>query len=188
MAEELPYRSERFSIDRRRLLKTSVAITAVNFAPDLAPSETASVVSVQSVSTASEGILNVCATTARRIAEIRRRNETRREAKLDLLPIAKELRRMKEQDDSQKFSEAFGQFAAKHRQAVWNEVLKSRRELEGPNWWPSWITGMGYQGEVFRILREHLRRKRRITKSRSRFKSEKLDRRIRLRQVTSADS
>ena len=61
---------------------------------------------------------------------------------------------MKEQDDSQKFSEAFGQFAAKHRQAVWNEVLKSRRELEGPNWWPSWITGMGYQGEVFRILRE----------------------------------
>ena len=56
MAEELPYRSERFPIDRRRLLKTSVAITAVNFAPDLAPFETASVVSVQSVSTASEGI------------------------------------------------------------------------------------------------------------------------------------
>jgi len=33
--------SERFSIDRRRLLKTSVAITAANFAPDAAPFEAA---------------------------------------------------------------------------------------------------------------------------------------------------
>jgi hypothetical protein len=137
MAEENPNRSERFPIDRRRLLKTSVAITAVNFAPYLAPSETASVGSVQSVSTASEGILNVCATTARRLAEIRRRNETRREAKLDLLPIAKELRRMKETEDAQKFSEVFGPFVAKYRQAVWNHVLKTRREIEGPNWRPN---------------------------------------------------
>ena len=39
--------------------------------------------------------LNVCAATARRLLEIARRNEIRREAKLPLLPIAKELRRMK---------------------------------------------------------------------------------------------
>jgi hypothetical protein len=154
----LPKRSEPYPIDRRRLLKTSVAITAVNFAPDLALSKISLVVSAQSVSTASEGILNVCATTARRIAEIRRRNETRREAKLDLLPIVKELRRMKEAEDSQKFSDAFGTFAAKYSKSVWDEVLNPRREALGDlNWKPSWIGGMGLQGEVFRILRERFR-------------------------------
>jgi hypothetical protein len=130
MAEELPNRSAQLPIDRRRLLKTSVAITAATLAPILGPSETAPVVvvSTQTASTASEAILNVCATTARRIAEIRRRNETRREAKLDLLPIVKELRRMKETEDSQKFSDDFGRFAAKYSKSVWDEVLKPRRE------------------------------------------------------------
>jgi hypothetical protein len=63
---------------------------------------------------------------------------------------------MKEEDDSQKFSEAFGPFAAEHRQAVWAEVLKPRREALGdPNWKPKyWSEGVGYQSEVFRILRE----------------------------------
>jgi hypothetical protein len=156
MGEENPKHSERLRIDRRRLLKTSVAITAVNFAPNVALSESSLVVSAQPISTASEAILNVCATTARRLAEIRRRNETRREAKLDLLPIVKELRRMKEAEDSQKFSDAFGRFAAKHRQAVWDEVLQPRREVLGdPNWRPRYFSeGVGYQGEVFRILRQ----------------------------------
>jgi hypothetical protein len=162
MAEENPKPSERFPMDRRRLLKTSVAITAVNFAPDLTPSETAPVDSAQSVSTASEGILKVCATTARRIAEIRRRNETRREAKLDLLPIVKELRRMKEAEDSQKFSGAFGTFAAKYSKSAWDEVLQPRRKVLGdPNWRPRYFSeGVGYQGEVFRILRERFRRQK----------------------------
>jgi hypothetical protein len=95
-----------------------------------------------------------------RLAEIGRRNELRREAKLPLLPIAKELRRMKETEDSQTFSEAFGAFAAKHRQAVWNEVLRSRRELEGLTWRPSWIEGLAYQGEVFRVLRDRFEAER----------------------------
>ena len=152
MAEELP----NCFAQRRRLLKTSVAITAATLAPDVALSESSLVVSGQSISTASEGILNVCATTARRIAEIRRRNETRREAKLDLLPIVKELRRMKETEDGQKFSDAFGRFVAKYSKSVWDEVLKPRREVLGdPNWRPRYFSeGVGYQGEVFRILRE----------------------------------
>jgi hypothetical protein len=59
---------------------------------------------------------------------------------------------MKETEDSEKFSEEFGPFAAKHRQAVWAEVLKPRREvLSNPEWRPSWIEGMGYAGEVHRI-------------------------------------
>jgi hypothetical protein len=156
MAEKNPKPSAQLPIDRHTLLKTSVAITAANLAPGVAPSKISLVVSAQSVSTASEGILNVCATTARRLAEIRRRNETRREAKLDFLPIVKELRRMKETEDGQKFSDAFGTFAANHRQAVWDEVLKPRRSALGdPNWKPKyWSEGVGYQGEVDRILRE----------------------------------
>jgi hypothetical protein len=47
--------------------------------------------------------LNVCAATARRLLEICRRNELRREAKLPLLPIAKELRRIKLQEDLEEF-------------------------------------------------------------------------------------
>jgi hypothetical protein len=64
------------------------------------------------------------------------------------------LRRIKETEDSERFSEAFGPFAAKHRDVVWDEVLKTRRETERPNWRPSWIEGMARQGEVYRILRE----------------------------------
>lgn len=105
--------------------------------------------------------LNVCANTSRRLLEIKRRNELRREVKLPLLELSKEWRRMKEQDDSQKFSDAFGSFAAKHRQAVWNHVLKTRREIEGPNWRPSFLEGMARQGEVFRILRERFQEERR---------------------------
>jgi hypothetical protein len=62
---------------------------------------------------------------------------------------------MKEQDDSQKFSESFGSFAAKHRQAVWDEILQPRREALGDlNWRPKyWSEGVGYQSEVDRILR-----------------------------------
>jgi hypothetical protein len=61
---------------------------------------------------------------------------------------------MKEQDDSQKLSEAFGSFAAKHRQGIWDEVLKPRREVEGPNWRPSFLEGMARQGKIFRMSRQ----------------------------------
>jgi hypothetical protein len=73
-----------------------------------------------------------------------------------LLPIARELRRMKAQDDNQKFSEAFSPFAAKHSKAVWDEVLKPRLEALGDNNWKPkcWSEGVGYQSEVYRILRQ----------------------------------
>jgi hypothetical protein len=95
--------------------------------------------------------LNVCAATARRLLEIARRNEIRREAKLPLLPIAKELRRMKKQEELEEFE----RFEALHGKAVWQEVLKPRREAEGdPNWRPSWIEGGSYQTQVNKILRQ----------------------------------
>jgi hypothetical protein len=161
MAEEFPNRSERLlNIDRRQLLSTAVGITAAGIVPNLNSSETDAVVSAQTVSTASEPILKVCANTSRRLSEIGRRNQLRREAKLPLLSVAREIRRMKETDDRQKFWEVFGPFAEKHRQAVWDEVLKPRCELEAPNWRPNWIEGMAYQGEVFRVLRERFEAER----------------------------
>jgi hypothetical protein len=157
--------TERIPIDRRRLLKTSAAaITAATLAPNVPLSEQPLAVSAQTVSTASEAVLNVCANTSRRLLEIQRRNELRRETKLPLLEICKELRRMKETEDGQKFSESFGPFAAKHRQAVWNHVLKTRREVLGdPNWRPRYFSeGVGYQGEVDRRLRERFEAERTV--------------------------
>ena len=124
MAEELPNPTESSLIDPRRLLTTSVAMTAASLAPE------------------------------------ERRNELRRKTKLPLLEVSKEWRRMKEQDDSDKFSKAFGPFAAKHRQIVWDQILQVRRETEGPEWRPSWIEGMARQGEVFRILRQRFEEER----------------------------
>jgi hypothetical protein len=67
--------------------------------------------------------------TARRLMEIARRNEIHREAKLPLLPIAKELRRIKRREEL----EEFGRLEAAYGRVVWEEVLKPRREAEGPN-------------------------------------------------------
>jgi len=65
--------------------------------------------------------------TGRRLLEISRRNELRREAKLPLPPIAKKLRRMKEQEEL----EAFSRFEAANGRAVWDQVLKERRGSGG---------------------------------------------------------
>ena len=95
--------------------------------------------------------MNVCAATARRLLEIARRNEIRQEAKLPLLPIAKELRRMKKQEELEEFE----RFEATYGKVVWEEVLKPRREAEdNPNWRPSWMEGVRYQSEVYKILRQ----------------------------------
>ena len=49
--------------------------------------------------------------------------------------------------------EEFERFEAVHGKAVWQEVLKPRREAEGnPNWRPSWMEGVHYQSEVSKIL------------------------------------
>jgi hypothetical protein len=75
MARRVPKRSEQLPIDRRGLLKTSVAtMAAATLAPNLSSSETTLVVSAQTNSTASEAILNVSAATARRLAALAGRN------------------------------------------------------------------------------------------------------------------
>jgi hypothetical protein len=51
--------------------------------------------------------------------------------------------------------EEFERFEVAYGEAVWEEVLKARREAEGnPNWRPSWMEGVSYQTQVNKILRQ----------------------------------
>jgi hypothetical protein len=141
------------SIDRRRLLTSAAAVTAAAIAPD-ANSAARPFVQLSQV-TSEAGPANVSAATARRLLEIARRNELRREANLPLLSIAKELRRMKDQETREEFE----RFEAAYGRAVWDEVLRPRREAEGnPRWRPTWMEGMRYQTQVNKILWEQFTR------------------------------
>ena len=142
-----------FNIDRRRLLTSAAAVTATGIVPGFEGADTAAAPDFfqSSPLTPEAEPPNFCAGTARRLLEIARRNELRQEAKLPLLPIAKELRRIKRQEELEEFE----RFEAVHAKAVWQEVLKPRREAEGnPNWRPSWMEGVHYQNEVSKILWE----------------------------------
>ena len=96
---------------------------------------------------------------ARRFLDIARRNEIRRKAGLPLLSTVKELRRMKEHEDGELRRIEFEQFEAQYQKEVWDAVLRPRREAEGdPNWFPpNWAEGVGYQSDVYKILRSDLR-------------------------------
>jgi hypothetical protein len=157
MARQFPDDSEGvFNPDRRQLLSTVVSATAAGIVPYVKASEPILIETAQPPSPADEASsLNVCAVTARRLQEITRRNEIRSQAKLPLLSIATELRRMKERDDNEKFSKVFRSLEAEHSNAIWDEVLKPRRRVLGdPNWQPGFFEAIGYGVEVKRILRE----------------------------------
>src|SRR5690349_10165677 len=96
--------------------------------------------------------LNVCAGTARRLADIAARNRIRQEAGLPLLSIPQELRRMKNADDAAEFEA----FASEHSAAVYEEILKAERNRRGQSdWRPSgWMDSMAHQSRVSRILRQ----------------------------------
>jgi hypothetical protein len=142
-------------MNRRQLLATVAAIPMSGILP---PQVSADAVPVPSIPTSEPSPLNLCAATARRIEEIIARNRIRAEACLPLLSIPKELRRMKEAADATEFEE----FAARHRQAVWDEVLATTREARGePNWHPSgWMEGLALQAEVSSALRQRFERSR----------------------------
>ena len=94
---------------------------------------------------------NFSTATARRLPEIARRNENspggRFASAFDCEGIAPD-------EESGKIG-GVERFEAAFGEAVWEKVLKQRREAEGnPNWRPSWMEGVGYQSEVYKILRE----------------------------------
>ena len=141
------------SLDRRQLLTSAAAIAVTGSVPSheqveaANPSELASVAEIPT--------WNVCAVTARRIAEITKRNRIREEAKLPLLPIAKELRRMKTAEDQAEFEA----FAAVHQRAVWDEVLLPECKRRGqPNWRPSsFMEGLAFQSQVNKVLHDQFK-------------------------------
>jgi hypothetical protein len=142
-------------IDRRKLLAAAAAIAAASTMPGMAYAEAVPSSVVQSLVLPPEvRASNFCAATARRLLEIRRRNELRNEAGLPFLSITKELRRMKRQEEL----EAFRRFEAAHGPGVWAQVLAARRQAEGnPNWRPNWMEGVRCQNEVNAILRAQFR-------------------------------
>jgi hypothetical protein len=143
------------SIDRRHLLVSAAAITAVSAVPGGEQADAAAPDLFQSSPPTLEAApTNFSAATARRMAQIAHRNEIRREADLPLLPIAKELRQLKKQEELAEFE----RFEAANGTAVLDEVLKRRREAEGPNWRPTnWMEGMSLQNQVREILWEQFR-------------------------------
>jgi hypothetical protein len=152
------------NIDRRRLLATGAAAATAAIALGAGSVKVALANAAQPASLPAEApALNVCAATARRLLDIARRNEIRREARLPSLSTVKELRRMKEHEDGELRRIEFEQFEAQYQKEVWDAVLRPRREAEGdPNWFPrNWSEGVQYQFDVHKILRERLAASRR---------------------------
>jgi hypothetical protein len=143
-------------VSRRQLLASAALITTTGTVPGFEQAEAANSAKVVNVGEAPQQsevpALNVSAVTARRLAEIAERNRMRAEAALPLLSITKELRRMKEEADATDFRE----FAAVHRAAVCDEVLKQVREVSRkPNWRPtSFMQGLAFHSRVDKILHE----------------------------------
>jgi hypothetical protein len=88
------------SIDRRQLLTSAVAVTATGILPGTKRGDAAAadVLQPSPLTPQQAEPPNFCGATARRLVEIALRNELRQEAKLPLLSVPKELRRMKKQD------------------------------------------------------------------------------------------
>ena len=114
------------SLDRRQLLASAAVITTAGLAPIAESAGPTHLPEAGNPATILSDVraLNVCARTAQKIEEIVARNIIRAEAGLPLLSVARELRRMKAAVDAT----AFQEFADRHRQAVWDEVLVPVRE------------------------------------------------------------
>ena len=151
MARTIIPKLTELAISRRTLLGSTAAASLVPIAKSVEAAP-----AVRSVSTGmnSQVMPNYSAGTARRLREIADRNELREAFTLPALSVPNELRRMKRAEDEIEFN----RFAASRRRAVWDQVLKTRRDLEDdPNWRPSWSEGLAYQSEVNGILREAFR-------------------------------
>jgi hypothetical protein len=143
------------SLDRRQLLAAAAALSIGNIPGAEATVEATTsgpAVIMAEIPTSKAGARNVCDGTAHKIEEIAARNKIREDAGLPLLSSPKELRRMKQVTDAM----AFEEFADRHRQSVWEEVLAPVREARGePNWRPiRWMEGLAFQAQVGKSLRE----------------------------------
>jgi hypothetical protein len=150
--------------NRRQLLTSAATITVAGIAPniphteELAKSEIAQPTKALSLSSAGAQPCNFDSVTVLRLQEIAERNRIRLEAGLPLLSVPKELRRMKEIADTERFRK----FADAHRKRVYNKMLaRIRRRCGDPNWAPTGMLssgGMWFDAQVDRQLRKLYRR------------------------------
>ncbi len=120
------------NISRRRLLVSAAVLPAASIVPGAEPADTAADDVIQSsLMTLEAEPATFCAATSARLAEIARRNRLRKESALPLLPVAKELRRMKTAADA----ETFERFRYARRQPVFQKMLARARRQRGDAAW-----------------------------------------------------
>jgi hypothetical protein len=121
-------------VDRRQLLASAAVVVTASIVPTIEQTEAAGAAKVVQVPEAQELEDSAChfsTVTALRLREIAERNRLREEAGLPLLSMPKELRRMKEAADTEKFRK----FAEVHRRRVYEKMLSRVRRRSGdPNW------------------------------------------------------
>jgi hypothetical protein len=133
------------NINRRQLLTSAATMTVAGIAPNishtepLAKTEISPTKALASSCTETSGS-QFDAVTVLRLREIAERNHIRQEAELSLLSVPKELRRMKEAADTEKFRK----FADAHRKSVHDKMLaRVRRRYGDPNWAPTGVLSGG---------------------------------------------
>jgi hypothetical protein len=131
-------------INRRQLLTSTATVAVAGIAPKVAQSKALAKSEItQQPTTEAPPVIeasNFHNITILRIRQIAERNRIRQEAGLPLLPVPKELRRMKETADT----EQFRKFADAHRKMVYDSMLALvRRRCGAPDWAPTGVLSGG---------------------------------------------
>jgi hypothetical protein len=141
------------NLSRRQLFSSAATITAAGFAHNVgfeahAKSDIAEQAPALAPPSEEPQAQKFCPVTLLRLREIAERNRVRQEAGLPLLSVPKELRRMKEAADAEKFRN----FAEAHRRRVYEKMLaRERRRRSDPHWTPTGMLsggGLWFGGRV----------------------------------------
>jgi hypothetical protein len=133
------------NLSRRQLLNSAATIAAAGIGPDVAfdaraGSETAQQAQALVYPPEENQVKKFSAVTLLRLREIVEWNRVRQEAGLPLLSVPKELRRMKEVADTEKFRN----FAEAHRRRIHQKMLaRVRRQYGDPQWAPTGVLSGG---------------------------------------------
>jgi hypothetical protein len=129
------------NLNRRQLLNSAATITVAGVAPNVGLEAHAnSEIAHQAQALVPPQAQNFSAVTLLRLREIAERNRVRQEAGLPLLSVPKELRRMKEVADTEKFRN----FAQAHRRRIDQKMLDwVRRQYGDPQWAPTGVLSGG---------------------------------------------
>jgi hypothetical protein len=130
-------------LSRRQLLSSAATITAAGIAPNVeAHSRSEITQQAQALASPSKEAQpqRFSVVTSIRLREIAERNRARQEAGLPLLSVAKELRRLKEAVDAEKFRN----FVETHRNRIHKKMLaRVRRQRGDPQWSPTGVLSGG---------------------------------------------